>query len=379
MNIAERVELYKKIEDYRKRPLIVYATSTRGGVIAHIASDAVRQLINQVDRIDGGNSVDLLIHSSGGDALAAWKIMSILRERFKIVNVLVPYMAFSAATLLSLGANEIVMHPHSSLGPIDPQITLTLPDGTKRQFAYEDVGAFLRFISDEVGITEQSYTRPLVDRIFSAVDPLVIGGAKRASELSTSVGERLLKLHMKDGDKDAARQLAEKLNKSFFAHGDAVSRTRARELNLSIAKDDPILEKLMWNAYLGIEDYMELGKPFDPYQHYLSNPEAKTTLTPPSPLIMPPNTPQQLMENVWNNVVQKAINNLSQPAIQVDYLLIHAIIESVRISSEYYTKGTISATRLIGGELQVSMVTNEGGWRSSELVASGEENKKSEG
>lgn len=367
MGIAKRINLYKAIEEYRKTPLIVYATSTRGGVPALIASDAVRQFIDQLDTIKDGKSVDLLIHSSGGDSLAAWKIMSILRERFEKVNVLVPYMAFSAATILSLGANEIVMHPYSSLGPIDPQITATSPDGSKRQFAYEDVGAFLRFLTEEVGITEQSYTGPLVDRIFTAVDPLIIGASKRASELSTSVGERLLKLHLKDADKDAAKQIAEKLNKSFFAHGDAVSRTRARELNLRIAKDDPIIERLIWDAYLGLEDYLELRKPFEPIQQYLSDPAAKSNLTPNSPLIMPSNTPKQLLDQLWNNVATQAINNLSKPAVQVDYQLIHAIIESARLASEYYTQGKISATRLISGEVQVSMLAEEGGWRSSEI------------
>ena len=72
--------------------------------------------------------------------------MSLLRERFKSVSVLVPYMAFSAATIFSLGADEIVMHPHASLGPIDPQIQMRQADGTMRVFAYEDVGAFLRFL-----------------------------------------------------------------------------------------------------------------------------------------------------------------------------------------------------------------------------------------
>lgn len=367
MDIAQRINLYKAIEEYRKTPLIVYATSTRNGVPALIASDAVREFIDQVDKLKEGKSVDILIHSSGGDALAAWKIMSILRERFDKVNVLVPYMAFSAATILSLGADEIVMHPHSSLGPIDPQITATLPDGTKRQFAYEDVGAFLRFLREEVGITEQTYTGPLVDRIFTAVDPLIIGASKRASELSTSVGERLLKLHLKDSDKDAARQIAEKLNKSFFAHGDAVSRTRARELNLRIAKDDPNLERLIWDAYVGLESYLELRKPFEPIQHYLSDPAAKSTLTPTSPLILPPNAPQQLVEQLWNNIAQQSISKLNQPAVQVEYTLIHAVIESIRASSEYFTHGKISAVRLISGEVQVSMLAEEGGWRNTEI------------
>lgn len=377
MNYAKRIELYKAIEEYRKNPLIVYATSTRNGVQALIASDAVRQLIDQVDNLKDGKSVDILIHSSGGDALAAWKLMSILRERFDTVNVLVPFMAFSAATILALGANEIVMHPHASLGPIDPQITATLPDGTKRQFAYEDVGAFLRFLSEEVGITEQSYYGPLVDRIFSAVDPLVIGAAKRASELSTSVGERLLKLHLNDsGDKDAARQIAEKLNKSFFAHGDAVSRTRARELNLRIAKDDPTLEKLLWDAYLGIEEYMELRKSFEPIQHFLADPKAKESLAPNAPLILPPNAPPQLVEQLWNNIAQQSINKLNQPAIQVDYKLIHAIIESARAISEFYTQGKISATRMVNGEIQVSMLAQEGGWRGQIMESVNEKENK---
>jgi ClpP class serine protease len=142
MNLDQRRGRYAVIESYRKRPLIVYATSTRRGVSAMMAGDAVRELIDQIDALPGGNEVDVLIHSTGGDALTAWKLMSILRERLERVSVLVPFMAFSAATLFALGADEIVMHPHASLGPIDPQISIPQPDGSRRQFAYEDVGAF---------------------------------------------------------------------------------------------------------------------------------------------------------------------------------------------------------------------------------------------
>jgi hypothetical protein len=375
MEISKRIEIYKSIEEYRQRPLIIYATSTRIGAGVFMASDSVRELIDQVDKIKDSKAVDILIHSSGGDSLAAWKLMSVLRERFKEVNVLVPFMAFSAATIFSLGANEIVMHPHSSLGPIDPQITVTKPDGA-RQFSYEDVGAYLRFLKDEVGITEQAFEGPLVDKIFSAVDPIVIGAAKRASELSTAVGERLLRMHLTDpSNKNTARQIAENLNKSFFAHGDAVSRSRARELNLPIAEDDPKLEKLIWEAYLGIEDYMELRKAFDPIKHFLADARARESLTPSAPFILPPNTPPQISEQLWNNIAKQAINGLNQSGIQVDYLLIHALIESVRFASECYTIGNISATRLIGGDIQVSMLPIESGWRNLPISPSPKERK----
>jgi ClpP class serine protease len=137
--IGDRIKKYSAIEDYRKRPLIVYGTSTRVGINAMMAADVVREFIDQINLINDGDKVDVLIHSTGGDALTAWKLMSLLRERFKNVAVLVPYMAFSAATIFALGADEIVMHPHASLGPIDPQIRMQDQNGVVRQFAYEGV------------------------------------------------------------------------------------------------------------------------------------------------------------------------------------------------------------------------------------------------
>lgn len=118
MELAERQKRYQAIEDYRKRPLIVYATSTRTvatpqglGVGGQMSGDTVREFIDQADAVPAGTKmVDVLIHSTGGDALAAWKLMSLLRERFEQVAVLVPFMAFSAATLFALGADKIVMH-----------------------------------------------------------------------------------------------------------------------------------------------------------------------------------------------------------------------------------------------------------------------------
>ena len=56
----------------------------------------------------------------------------------------------------------------------------------------------------------------MVEKLFSVVDPVHVGAAKRASELSSSVGERLLLMHMATSEeKPKAKQIAENLNKSF--------------------------------------------------------------------------------------------------------------------------------------------------------------------
>lgn len=363
MTIAERVVRYTAIEDFRERPLIVYATSTRLGVNSRIAGDAVRELIDQIDAIPPAeNTVDVLIHSTGGDALAAWKLMSILRERFDTVAVLVPYMAFSAATLFCLGADEIVMHPHASLGPIDPQITIPQDGGQQRNFSFEDVGAFLRFLKEEIGLSEQVHATPIVEKLLSVVDAVHVGGAKRASELSTDVGERLLKMHMAPDEQARARDIAQGLNKSFFAHGDAVSRTRARDLQLKVADNDQELERLIWNAYLGIESHMEFRSPFVPLEHFIDT-AGDDALTPAAPLVLPPNAPEQVVQQVWTQVANRAVQRLAEdPPVEVSYELVPAIIESRRRASAFRTRGSMTAVRMTSGEIHLNMTQTQARW-----------------
>ncbi len=329
-----------------------------------MAGDAVREFIDQIDAIKDGKVVDILIHSTGGDALTAWKLMSLLRERFDNVAILVPLMAFSAATIFALGADQIVMHPHASLGPIDPQVTIKSPDGTLRRFSFEDVGAFLRFLTDEIGITEQAHISAVVERLFRVVDPVNIGGAKRASELSTDVGERLLQTHMTGAaNRPKARKIAEGLNKSFFAHGDAVSRSRARALRLKVAADNPVTEGLLWQAYLGIEQYMELRSAFQPLEHFIANGGANA-IAAQQPLVLPPNTPPALINQAWAQVAQDALNALAQPGVEVPYSIVNAVIESPRLASEFKTDGTLSAARVAGGEIHLAKTDRQSGWRS---------------
>jgi len=365
MERKTRVGIYERIEQYRKRPLVVYATSTRQNVPAQMAGDAVREFIDQLDAIKTFKEVDILIHSTGGDALVAWKLMSMIRERFERVAVLVPFMAFSAATMFALGADQIVMHPNASLGPIDPQIAAQNPEGRQRNFAYEDLGAFLRFLGDEVGITEQEHLTDVVEKLFSVSDPLTIGAARRASDLSTQVGERLLSMHMDlKSDREKARQIALNLNKSFFAHGDAISRKRARELELKIAEDDVELETEIWQAFLGLEAYMQLRSPFQPLEHFVSDPAAAQTLAPRGALNLPANAPPQIQQQAWQVAVNAAIQNAQGQAPEVPYSVVNAVIESVRATTEFRSTGTISAFRKPDGNVQISLVVRESGWRS---------------
>jgi len=280
-------------------------------------------------------------------------------------------MAFSAATIFALGADEIVMHPHASLGPIDPQIRMVQPDGKVRQFAYEDVGAFLEFLAEDVHLTEQLHISDIVERLFHVVDPVNVGAAKRASKLSTDIGERLLSMHL-NGDKARSRQIAENLNKSFFAHGDAVSKRRARELQLAIAPDDKELERLIWTAYCALETAMILREPFNPLHDFLKDPTAQSSLVPLAPLMMPANTDPAILQQVWQAAASQAIARAGLAAHKVPFSLFIAVCESVRCASEVRTEGDMWASVLPAGDIKVNVIERVNGWKIVDRATTGD-------
>lgn len=71
-----------------------------------------------------GAPLDLILHSPGGTAEAAESIVAYLRKRFSELRVIVPVAAMSAATMMAMAADRIVMGQHSQVGPIDPQLTI---------------------------------------------------------------------------------------------------------------------------------------------------------------------------------------------------------------------------------------------------------------
>src|ERR1700722_14331385 len=122
MGLAQRLPLYQKIEKARgNKPLIVYVTSLRPAMAGNLAADAIPEFLDQLEKLPTDTkAADVLVVSNGGDAAVAWRAITLLRERVDHIGVLVPQAAYSAATLLAMGADEILMHPNGNLGPVDP-------------------------------------------------------------------------------------------------------------------------------------------------------------------------------------------------------------------------------------------------------------------
>jgi len=123
MATAQRLELIRRIQKLRGSRVIAYVCSDRQGAAAQIGDDAVRPMYDHVRRIGKTESIDLYLYSRGGAVEVPWRMVSMLREYCDELNVLIPYRAHSAATLIALGCDGVVMGRKAELGPIDPAVS----------------------------------------------------------------------------------------------------------------------------------------------------------------------------------------------------------------------------------------------------------------
>lgn len=120
---ADRVRMYKDIEKMRDSKIIAYVTGDRQGMETQIHPEVVDMLAELLDvAFNKAKKISLLLYSRGGVTLAGWNIVNLIRMFCDEFEVIIPSKALSTATLISIGADEIIMTKQATLGPIDPSV-----------------------------------------------------------------------------------------------------------------------------------------------------------------------------------------------------------------------------------------------------------------
>ena len=95
--------------------------------------------------VSGAEQINVVLHSPGGDGSIVEKIVDMCRSHLSGTNrklrMIVPNIAKSAASVMSLGADKILMGYSSELGPIDPQIVIVVSGVTQQVSALSFVEA----------------------------------------------------------------------------------------------------------------------------------------------------------------------------------------------------------------------------------------------
>lgn len=269
--------LISEIEKERSSKVICYITGDRPGATSQIGEDAVRVIYEHLLSLGKGvKKIDLFLYSRGGDVSVPWRIVSMIREFCEEFEVIIPYRAQSSATLISLGADKIMMGKKAELGPVDP--SLTTQDGGSAfpsTVSVEDVKSYLNFIRKRAGITDQMAISQNVAILTDRMGPMVLGQIERTDNHIRFVARQLLIARNKKIEESKVNSIVDILTEKIYHHGHAIGRKEAQEIGLPVERPGEKLEKLIWDLYLEYEKYLKLLDPLFPEEILSGGPSTK--------------------------------------------------------------------------------------------------------
>lgn len=229
----------KQLAEHTQRSCIVYETAGFappqgvGPQDVQISLDPdMGAFMEAVNGLPKEVPLDLILHSPGGTAEAAEAIIEYLRGRFPGLRVIVPIAAMSAACMMSMAADELVMGAHSQLGPIDPQLTIQTPEGPRSAPAAAIRSQFTQAQEDLAAHPDHMAAWLPILRSMS---PALLQLCVDSERLAKSIVSGWLEKYMFAGTSDAperAATVADYLSNydEFMSHGRRVDREALRRL-----------------------------------------------------------------------------------------------------------------------------------------------------
>lgn len=238
-----RVERIKVIQGLRNSKIIVYySIDTLSGKDAEILFDLLQSVGKQ-------QKLDLFLLSPGGFVDPAFKMAKLCQD-FATDNfgVIIPHYAKSAATLLCLGSDELVMGDASEIGPIDPRIEIKDEYGRKINVSATSVEDALKVIEEytEGDPIKSLKYMPLIERI----NLNTLGEYRRALSSSKQYAEELLKSSKVLKNKKKIKSVAKKLATKYYSHGYPIKSDFAKsELEFNVTDPDQKLWQAIWQLH----------------------------------------------------------------------------------------------------------------------------------
>jgi len=81
-----------------------------------IHQEVLDMFADHLDAPFPAKKISLILYTRGGDTLAAWNLVNLIRMYCDKLEVIVPSKARSSGTLICLGADTIVMTKQATLG-----------------------------------------------------------------------------------------------------------------------------------------------------------------------------------------------------------------------------------------------------------------------
>ncbi|MBI2018631.1 hypothetical protein HYS96_02885 [Candidatus Daviesbacteria bacterium] len=244
-----RQRLMRRLVEKTGRHVISYVSSNAPLPQAFI-NDWDAEIIENILKSYGSKfeKIDLILHSGGGFAESAERIVNSMYSYCKDFRVIIPTQAKSAATIVAMGSSKILMSDTSEIGSIDPQ----LPNGIAAQSVIKAYEELMQTI-EEKQQDGKPYEAELV--LINKIDPVLLRECRKYMDLAQDIASKLLNKKMRSKRNPIN---VDEIGMNFlddsrtFSHGRLIGWEAAKDLGLKIKyidKNDEIW-KLVWEIYI---------------------------------------------------------------------------------------------------------------------------------
>ena len=223
-------------------------------ILPHLDRSLLPGFFEAMDELPPGEPIDVVLASHGGCIDTAYVIARALGRRRAPVTIYVPICAKSAATLIALVGDDLVLGAMGELGPLDAQFDHKRSADTSincsvlstfkafEQSAGISVELFasaLSRVQAETGMSPfdassraAELTGNLMGRVYEQVDPVKIAESARALEVATHFGVRLLTRYRAGFSHEQAKALFRSLAHDYPCHGFPLDLEELSELGV---------------------------------------------------------------------------------------------------------------------------------------------------
>ncbi len=281
MGLENRRQIINEIQGLRGSTVITHFNSDRRpigpaipGLTTKLATEAQPYFIEVLRDLGQKDVIDFFLFTSGGQTDSVWPLVSLIREYCKTFNVIVPYKAHSAGTLICLGADELVLTEYSELSPVDPatgnQFNPMLENGQpqRKMISVEDVTSYFS-LSQNPSKLEKIDDGVDVDLVFKLlakeVHPLALGNVNRSHTQIRELAKRLLESNNVEKEKNNnVANIVNTLTQGRYSHTDILNRHEVKELlgENVVSFPDKKMCDLIWKLHLEYKELFEIDKPF---------------------------------------------------------------------------------------------------------------------
>ena len=232
--------MIQNISELLGGPLIVYWNNPNGSV----CQNDVLVLYDILEKLGAHETIYLLLKSDGGSSQVPLRFVSLLRQHCKNLIALVPLECASAATMIALGANQILMGPSAYLTAVDTSLNHALSPINSRD--NERVSVSLDELTRVIRLWREQNTNNSdnpYQHLFSYIHPLVIGAVDRAESLSIMICRELLSYHI--NDEETVNQIATTLNSKYPSHSYPILLREAKKIGLKVESMPATINKML--------------------------------------------------------------------------------------------------------------------------------------